>query len=543
MKSSPVFSIILRKTIMTFLIISILFFIIAFVKAFIGFNIKEYLTIYKFPYLLIKSFENFFNYFLIIMFTSFCLSFSYTIRLEDLKTDASQFAQYRDLIFPFLSILIIFSLVFFIVFEFILFPINNNLQKFRFNTRLADSYLERAKTSYNAGDFDKTLLLYKRYQKIDPNNKHIENIIEELRQEKSIKRLQKRQADNQVPEQEPLQNQKELLRKLDYLNLAKDYFYREDYISALYYFQFAEIEYKNNPQKLKQVREWINKIHMLLKRQSDELAWDDEIKLLSETDRDVQKLFMTKLKGEKAFKKKDYHTSYFIFKKLAEENPYLVDIDFYFKESKNNLIRNNMLFSEVEDIKDLFGRENIFFFDGPRRLVFFGRIIEKNKFYFFKDIKIFFLDDNLRLKKHISAGYGKWIDNTLILRIVSDQDPARIENAKVQWHDNGAEAKNRESAGKFSLNLGTIAYIQHFDFSQYSINHFPLYFLFNLRKEITGRGFSRQSLDMLIIDKINYFIQFFALGCLAVLMGWKLRSRSPYAKSLRRAMIGRYAFS
>ena len=508
------------------------FFIIAIVNALISFNLKEFLNSYKVPFLMIKTCEYYFENFLLIILTTFCLCFSYTIRLEDLKLSNNQLANYRDLIFPFLTILIIFSIVFFIIFEFILFPLNNSLSKLRFNKRLADSYLERAKDSYKSNDFDKTLLLYKRYQEIDPKNKYIENKIEELRQVKSQKRMQKKLFDSQKPKPEADQMQKEYFRSLDYFNLAKSYFHHEDYVSALYYFQFAEINNKNNPQELKKIREWINKIHMLLQRQSDDLEWDDEIKLLSETDRKVQKLFLTKLSGEKAFKNHDYHTSYFIFKKLSEDNPYLVDIDYYYKESKSNLIKNNILFSEIEDIEDLYGRENIFFFNDPNNLVFIGRIIEKNKFYFFKDIKIFFLFENLHLTKKIYARYGKWVGNNMILRIVSDQDPAKIENVTVQYYGNGIELGSLETPHKHKLNFSTISQMIHFDFSQYTLTSFPLYFLLSLRKEVQGKGFHGQSLDILIIDKMNYFIQFFTLGCLAVILGWKLRSRYIHSPSI-----------
>ena len=57
-----------------------------------------------------------------------------------------------------------------------------------------------------------------------------------------------------------------------------------------------------------------------------------------------------------AFKNDDYHEAYFTFRDIIEINPYLTDINIYYTEAKNELIKNNILQSEVDEIKDLFVR-------------------------------------------------------------------------------------------------------------------------------------------------------------------------------------------
>jgi len=393
-----------------------------------------------------------------------------------------------------------------------------NMERFDSLTREARIFEEKAEAAMEDGDRDTALLNYQRYLAIDKGNRKTMEVVSNL-QEKMIE-------DRPEPPQEVQQDLESMwIRDLaegreayELLEMAKDYFEREDYFSAHYY---ANLAFQIDPGR--------EDARRLAARAQDNITSKD----LSSLEVEEKRLYERKKEGYEYFSNGDFFKAYNVFRELQESYPRDADVISYLNKSVALLSRETFFLDEAQRIDTLSGAMELLFVnyrdEEEREVVFIGKLAGTDAGIFCKEIEVLRFNDQ-GLLYHYYAPYGKLRDGTLYLhgveRIARDRKAAPRET--VPRYLSGASRLRREplpymlSLGPTLEQLPTLKGGRAASASAESLGFFALW---QARRQIGSYGYLEPTISAEILRRLLLPFSFLVLCLLSVAVGWRFQAR------------------
>jgi hypothetical protein len=278
-----------------------------------------------------------------------------------------------------------------------------NMKRFASLSLEARTFLDRAETARQAGDSKTALLNYKRYLAVDGNDRKIMELANDLQMELMAGAPESGQETEGGPESMNMRNLAEGKEPYELLEMAEEFYNREDWFSANYY---ANLAYQIDPNRRDAQR--------LAARARQMIASKD----LSKLQEEQRRLFERKREAYEHFLNGEYFTAYQLFHELSEQYPQDADVRSYLQKSEEHLSRETFFLDEARQIDALPGQTELLFVNrreaDEREIVYIGKLAAIEAGAFCKDVEVLSFGAGGELY-HYYAGYGRLRDGVINL--------------------------------------------------------------------------------------------------------------------------------
>ena len=391
--------------------------------------------------------------------------------------------------------------------------IQRKLQELEYLNRSAQSFLSDAKDAEKNKQLDQAHFFYNLYLSIDPDDREVlekrAKIVEEIAVSNRESKEKTKPTEQQEIEAQRGFSTEELLGK------AGQYMQREDYFSAHYYASLVlAMDPSNQDAENIRIRAW-EQLTGYLPSKSDTVATE---------------LFEAKLEGLTALEEGKTIDAYYQFKSLSESYPRDVDVIEFLEESRRRMSEISFFEDEVQPTLALPGITGITFLNGgsqdgtnTRRagtqVVYLNRTVNTPNGIYFHGIEILDFSRDGRLMLHLTAPYGKLVENHINMQCLHRSDP---ENTFYPKYEVGGPG---EKGHMVALNQ-KIQHLPYYNPDRKSIFRMGISELWQIRDSYERAGYDRQDIEMEFLMRILNPFLFLVVSLLAVSMGWANRARS-----------------
>jgi tetratricopeptide (TPR) repeat protein len=275
-----------------------------------------------------------------------------------------------------------------------------NMERFSSLSLEARSFLDKAEAAKQAGDSETALLNYQRYLAVDENNRRIMELANDLQMELMAEAPEHGQEPEGTLESMRMNDLAEGREPRELLQMAEEFYSREDWFSAHYY---ANLAYQIDPNRKDAQR--------LAARARQMIASKD----LSDLQEEQRRLFERKREGYEHFLNEEYLIAYRLFRELSERYPDDADVS-----------RETFFLDEAREIDTLPGQTELLFVNyrdrDEREIVYIGKLAGIEAGVFCKDVEVLRFGAGGEMY-HYYAGYGRLLEGAINLHGV-DRSPA-----------------------------------------------------------------------------------------------------------------------
>ncbi len=432
---SDVLSSIRSKTYTFFFLSAVFYCLLSMVVSFISYRMvsADYNIQFYIDYILNNSILFIFNNLVIYAASFFMIMYSMIIKREDLINKENKKVLFSDIISSGLYILIILTLLLFLGQEFLVPKAYDKLAAIKSNTKLSDTLLKLANSSYDNSNFEQALKYYNDYTYI------IENDFVKER----IRELKVKTANDELERRKSLSKNTGYItpNDLDYIKLAQISYDKEDYIGALYYYQYVLETYNYSKRQSNQrdvAEKRIQEIKKILQFKDSMLTDDKFQDKIDQNLKDISKIYNLKREAEIAKSREDYFSAYFLYSDILDINSDLRDA----VQEKNDAFYKISLigvdYDSVSNAKLLPSRDNIVFMYDSGLLMSAKKMVRaldlgKNIYtYYMYDIRFFKYDSQFNLNYVSYAPYGEIKNYSSIYQFIKDNSNTKNMNGSFE---------------------------------------------------------------------------------------------------------------
>ena len=417
---------IIKSRTYTLLFFSLVFYgLISMIVSFFSYRMEpnDYNIQFYASYISNKSVLFIFNNLIIYAISYFMILYSMIIKREDLINKENKKILFSDIISSGLYILIVLTLSLFVGQEFIVPKAYQKLASIKSDTKLSDSLLKLGHDSYENLDFEQALIYYTDYISIIDNGA-IKDRIRELKVKIANDELIKRQKLDDLKNSDYIS-----LDDLDYIKLAQISYDKEDYLGALYYYQYIIETYKYSRRQSNQrdeAEKRIKEIKKILQFQDSMLTDEKFQDKINQNLKDISKIYYLKKQAEIAKGKEDYFSAYFLYSDILEIRNDLRDVIQERNEVFYKMALIGVDYHNINNAKLLPSKDNIIFMYSPDILMTAKKIIRaldlgKSLYtYYMYDIRFFKYDSNFNLEYVSYAPFGEIKNYSSIYKFIRE---------------------------------------------------------------------------------------------------------------------------
>ena len=389
-----------------------------------------------------------------------------------------------------------------------------DLDEYYGKSSFAEGSLDEAKNSRNKGEYKRAILYFDYYLSIDPDNKDVQQQLEESVAAFELSPEQERAPQRSIPEySKRLMNQS----AGDLVRAAEKFLNARDYYSAHYYATVAgEIEPGRKDAARIAAEAWNRISEAEFSREAQE-AGD---------------LFRLKRAAYSALNRGDHIKAYYLFHDLAENYPLDSDIQNFSEIAREEVEKGAFFMDELEQIKALPGRHGIYFINsrqkGIREFVYFDRFVPLGVVAYAYGVEILGQDADGNIAYHLAAPAAKITQQT-------DAETGEISVSlmlKAIDRDNSSNSFDPEnlvpgSKEDFNSSLRVlqtpISKISGYSQTDTSLKLQYIHQLLALRPDYVTHGYHTGKIEIEIIMRLLNPFTMLILGFLALALGWSLR--------------------
>lgn len=359
----------------------------------------ELLERFRWPFVWSNSFRLFVDWLLPVTMAAVALSYALGPAREagwrPARGAGRAAVSFGQLVSGHLSFLIALAVLYSFLFLGVYPEIQANLNDFASLSREAKLYLDRAQEADKEGRHAEAALDYERYLAIDPDNRQV---VERLGQLPAA-----RPVAAPAVQPEPPATRYAVLTKgkqgFELLQMAEDFFEREDYVSAHYY---ATLAVRLEPSRADAVR--------LAARSWQEIGGTD----LTRKDQEQRELFLAKREGFRLVAAEEYVRAFYHFRALQARYPRDPELATWVERSREGLVLQTFFLDEARKIDALPGREQLLLRnDGGgyelTEILSVGKMVNTEDGTFFKDVEVLRFGPGGQ-EQHFAAPYGRLTD-------------------------------------------------------------------------------------------------------------------------------------
>ncbi|MFO7730886.1 MAG: LptF/LptG family permease [Spirochaetia bacterium] len=375
-----------------------------------------------------------------------------------------------------------------------------------YQSSLARSYLQQAETAEQQGEQEAAYVLYRDYLDIDEDNRAIKDKVNYLEGQVTLQEAAERQ---QVMEEEP----RETLRHDNYRDMsanelvtqAQQALEQDDPFTAHYMALLAQ-----------QVAERENISREDAKRLAAK-AWEKIATLEpSREEQEAHRIYSRKLSGYQAFIRQQPVKAYYIFRSLIEEHPGDPDVKEYYQRSKEQAEQVSFFIDEAELLKSNPGTRKIVYLDDEGKLLFIEKLVIEGGQIWAYGIELLTFSPT-DLQEHISAPYGRFSGDTIILQGIDRQKEGRSIQPTVL---SSSEEEYLRSSIHITPSLPQLLRLSR---EQAFLNRLTLPDLLALQPVISEYGYPSYQFGVLTLMRILEPFLFLIFAIFAVAFGWHTR--------------------
>lgn len=496
-----------------------LFYLLAFGLFFFYsiFTFPGYLPTFQWPFVWTNSFLLFMRYCIPVTVSAVAVAYSLLLTVETVRMRASR-QPFSRLVSSHLTTFIVLTVVY-TALALGLHPLAmRNMERFESLTLEARTFQEKAEAALAQEDTETALLNYQRYLAIDEDNRRIMEVVSDLQME-----MIANPSEAQSQKQQDLASMRitDLAggkKPYELLDMAQDYFEREDYFSAHFY---ADLAYQLDPNRRDAQR--------LAARAQEKIASKD----LSSLELEEKRLYERKREGYEHFINEEFFKAYQVFRELQDRYPQDADVISYLSKSEEQLRREIFFLDEAERIDTLPGATELLFVnyrdEDEREIVFIGKLAGIDAGIFCKDIEVLRFGDQ-GLLYHYYAPYGKLRDGTLNLHGVDRLGAERedVSREAIPRYLPGAPRLRREQLPymlSLKPTLEQLPTLRGGRAASASAETLGFFALWQARRQIGSYGYLESTISAEILRRLLLPFSFLVLCLFSVAVGWRFRAR------------------
>jgi hypothetical protein len=388
-----------------------------------------------------------------------------------------------------------------------------NMERFATLTLEARSFLRKAEAEMEEGERETALLNYQRYLAIDENNRKVMELVSDLQMELMGEGSQPGQEAEGGSESMRVTDLAEGREAWELLQMAEQYYEREDYFSAHYY---ADLAYRIDPDRRDARR--------LAARARQMIASRD----LSKLEAEEKKLFERKRQAYEYFVKEEYLKAYHAFRDLRERYGEDADVISYLRKSEQRLNEETFFLEEAEQIDTLPGATQLLFVnhreEDEREIVYIGKLAGVETGVFCKDIEVLSFN-SAGLLYHYYAKYGELRDGSINLHGVARTSR---ERQSIPRYLSGVSRLRQERLPYFlalSPSLEQLPNLQAGQSKSATAETLGFFSLWQARRQIQHYGYLEPFISSEILNRILLPFSFLVLSLLSIAAGWRFQAR------------------
>ena len=483
-------------------ICSFLFFLILNYIQFAPKNIDVY---FKGAWLIRKTLLDFFDSMIAVQCTAviFTFSFFYPRVRSESGIELLTSKNFNQLVTIVIIILLTLTAVFFSANEIFKPMLFDRLDSYQYLTDTSRTYLDQATEALNTGRLFEAEELTERYLAIKPEDSEGEDL---------LKTIGKRIDNQYIISQQDSESQDSGAPgklELDYddaIRLARGYLENQDYYSAYYYSRIAA-DLSNGSQAAKDL--------------SSE-AWAALSRIEpSREEAEAYSLYSQKKRGTELLLSDNPIEAYYLFNRLAIDNPEDPDIAKYLKKSIEKTVNLTYFIDDAEKALTFPGVYSICFLnsstDNLKEVFYFGKMVTLLEGTFFKDIEVVSFDPSQGIKSHLTAEYGKLVGDHIVLNGI-DRENSSFRKVPVYI----VSRKLPELYNTIKLNVDS-KLLHGLSGSENIYKKMSILELFEFEPIIQELGWSAEPLFIEIIYRILQPCAFIILSLIMIAVGWKYR--------------------
>ncbi|MEW5816078.1 MAG: hypothetical protein AB1798_11880 [Spirochaetota bacterium] len=379
----------------------------------------------------------------------------------------------------------------------------------QYKSEISREFDSIAQKNFKEGNLEKTRQYLELYLTLNPSDAEALELFTETQQ----RLLTAETEQEERPPVEEKDTQMVNLSVLELIEKAQKFLETGDYLSAHYYASLA-IQLDNTRDEAKRIASTafknISKVPLNKKEEEDSIRYRQKTEALN-----------TLLYG-------DDIKAYYLFTALDNQYPNDPDIQKYLQVVKDKISTLSFFLQEAEQVKTLPGKRDILFVNqqqDAKEIIYIKKMITVKEGTYFQGIEAINFNSEGEINYHLTAPYGKMIDDYVNLLCIDKNNPKKILKPVFIEGQEPEEVKNmlkiypkREEIGSFSLETTNFA-------------NFGLPQLWSLEKIFDKYGYLEGSVEIEIIMKILKIFSFLILSLLSVSTGWALRLKSNQRKS------------
>ena len=493
-----------------FLIITAVIYIISFltflVYNFIQFEPKNIDLYFKNAWVFRESLLNFINS--LITAQSTAVVFTFSVFFPKIKSESGvellTSKNFNQLVTLVIVILLITTALFFSASEILRPRLYQKLDSYRYLTETSRTYLKHANEALEEGRLFDAEDLTQRYLAIKPGDEDggalLQVITKRIDNQYTVAQSE---ADNTAGR--PVTKELELDYS-DAMRLARGYLNNQDYYSAYYYSRIAS-QLSGGAEDAKQL--------------SSE-AWTalSEIEP-SKQESEAYSLYSEKKRGTELLLSDKPIEAYYLFNRLAINNPEDPDITKYLRRSIEETVKLTYFIDEAEKALNFPGIDSICFLnvndDNIRELFFIGKMVNLVEGIFFKDIEVISFNPEQGLRSHITAPYGKLVGDHIVLNGIDREN----KNLRI-IPDYIVSQKIPDLYNTVKLNADS-SLLHGLGSSENIYKKMSIIELYEFEPLIQDLGWPSEPLYIEIITRILNPCAFIIISLLMLALGWQYR--------------------
>ncbi|WP_455381249.1 LptF/LptG family permease [Salinispira pacifica] len=493
--------------IVTFLL-ALLFFI--FLSLF-QFPVRAVLPRYYWNWVLANAAVELINSAIPLTCTALLIGFSLLIHEIDLRTGPGPSTSFPALVRAPMIFLLVLTLLYVVSQEWILPAEVQHRQTYVYNSALAQQLFDRAKSSYDNGEYQQALTRVEQYLSVNPDD----DKARELRRD-ALSRIP---TGNPAPPEDrrkvdfpaiPVSGEGLSIQQL--LDRSSRYFQSEDYFSAYYY---ATLVLRADPRQ--------NEAQRLQSRSLDRIRSVDVSSLAKEQ----ADIFSRKRQGFLDLESGNTIAAYYIFHALSKRAPGDPDVQRYLAAAKAGVEQISFFADEITGIIALPGVQRVMFVNERSEtyveLLYFGKLITAPEGVYVVDVELIRFTPGGKIQLHLHAPYGKIVSQQLILRAIARNNSGKGGGVTMQPAVyRGALPKDTGPIFALQIPVRDLATIAQ---GPTRLSSAGLVNLWSAVKVLGTYGYATQPVHLEIAMRILLPFSFIILAFLSLSLGWRLRSR------------------
>jgi hypothetical protein len=398
-----------NKTVTTFFGFFLAYLMISIVISAVSLQIhpEEYHARYFSDYMFNNSIFIFFKYF--FMATLVCYAVCYSLALNEniIPVKSSGKIIFYDVIKRGLVLLVLLTFVFFLGQEFVIPSAQNKLEILKDNTVRAKNLLDKGNEYYSKKDVMGSLRCYEEYIKL-VDDSVIKDRVRTLnvQKKKILADIEKNNASNRIMTEDTTVPK----TITDYYQLGEIYFQKEDYLTALYYFQYAV---NGNIGRKQDAENRIAEINRILRFRNSLMSDSAFSQMMQKEDQKNKKIYSMKNEAKGFVDEKDYQKALFVYNDILKINSALRDTVQDQNDAYEKISASSVELSDIENKRLFSGKSNLCFMYTPNILMNIGYILKvvdldtlESGFYLY-DVRFYKFNANFKTMDTVFAPYGQ----------------------------------------------------------------------------------------------------------------------------------------